>query len=132
MILLLVSDLLLCLDHCTFKKQKYGRADTSFHAYSEVCQFVYCLLSRSWKLSGLSKLNDWESHMDPSKLDSFEKISSDDFLVNHDFGIELHRSNTSGACEFRNRCSEFADRLVDVILNQQVVFSDFLQGLYCS
>ena len=34
-------------------------------------------------------------------------------------------------CEFRNRCREFVDRLVDVILGQQVVSSDFLQRLYC-
>ena len=69
--------------------------------------------------------------MDPSKLDSIEKISSDDFLVNNDFGVELHRSNTSGACEFRNRCREFVDRLVDVILNQQLASFDCFQGLYC-
>ena len=46
-------------------------------------------------------------------------------------GVELHRSNTDVMCEFRNRCREFVDRLVDVILGQQVVSSDFLQGLYC-
>ena len=69
--------------------------------------------------------------MDSSKLESFEKISSDDFLTNHEFGAELHRSSTGEVCEFRNRCREFVDRLVDVILSQQVVSSDFLQGLYC-
>ena len=69
--------------------------------------------------------------MDSSKLESFEKISSDDFLTNHEFGAELHRSSTSEVCEFRNRCREFVDRLVDVILSQQVVSSDSLQGLYC-
>ena len=69
--------------------------------------------------------------MEPSKLDSFEKISSDDFLKNHEFGVELHRSNTDVMCEFRNRCREFVDRLVDVILGQQVVSYDFLQGLCC-
>ena len=69
--------------------------------------------------------------MEPSKLDAFEKTSSDDFLKNHEFGVELHRSNTDVMCEFRNRCREFVDRLVDVILGQQVVSSDFLQGLYC-
>ena len=69
--------------------------------------------------------------MEPSKLDSLEKVSSDDFLKNHEFGVELHRSNTDVVCEFRNRCREFVDRLVDVIVGQQVVSSDFLQGLYC-
>ena len=69
--------------------------------------------------------------MDSSKLESFEKISSDDFLTNHELGAELHRSSTSEVCEFRNRCREFVDRLVDVFLSQQVVSSDFLQGLYC-
>ena len=122
---------LLCLDHCTFVKQKAGRSDYAFHAYSEVCQFVYCLLVRSRKVSRMPALNDWESHMDPSKLQAFEKISTDDFLHNYEFGAELHRSNTSEAREFRNRCREFVDRLVDVILEQQVVSSDFFQGLYC-
>ena len=51
--------------------------------------------------------------------------------MNHEIGDELHRSNTSGACEFRNRLREFLDRLVDVVLGQQVVSSDFLQGLFC-
>ena len=69
--------------------------------------------------------------MEPSKLDAFEKTSSDDFLKNHEFGVELHGTNTDMMCEFRNRCREFVDRLVDVILGQQVVSSDFLQGLYC-
>ena len=122
---------LLCLDHCTFVKQKAGRSDYAFHAYSEVCQFVYCLLIRSRKVSSLSALNDWESYMEPSKLQAFEKVSTDDFLQSYDFGAELHRSNTDEAREFRNRCRAFVDRLVDVILGQQVVSSDFFQGLYC-
>ena len=92
---------------------------------------MYCLLTRSRKLSSLPPLDDWESYMDSSKLESFEKISSDDFLTNHEFGAELHRSSTSEVCEFRIRSREFVDRLVDVILSQQVVSSDFLQGLYC-
>ena len=69
--------------------------------------------------------------MDSSKLERFEKVSNEDFLKNHEFEVELHRSNTGEACEFRNRCREFVDHLVGVILGQQVVSSDFLQGLYC-
>ena len=129
--LVLILGSFLCLDHCTFRKQQSRRVDYAFHAYSEVSQFVYCLLSRSRKLSSLPPLDEWESYMDSSKLDSFEKVSSDDFLNNYEFGVALHRSNTSQVCEFRNRCREFVDRLVDVILSMQVVSSDFLQGLYC-
>ena len=121
----------LCLDHCTFKKQQSRRVDYAFHAYSEVKHIVYCLLSRSSKVSSLPPLDEWDSYIDSSKSHAFEKISSDDFLNNYEFGVELHRSNTSEVCEFRNRCREFVDRLVDVILGQQVVSSDFLQGLYC-
>ena len=69
--------------------------------------------------------------MEPNKLQAFEKVSTDDFLQSYEFGAELHRSNTDEAREFRNRCREFVDRLVDVILGQQVVSSDFFQGLYC-
>ena len=90
---------------------------------------MYCVLVRSRKVSSLPPLNDWYSYMEPSKLDAFEK--ADDFLKNHEFGVELHRSNADVMCEFRYRCREFVDRLVDVILGQQVVSSDFLQGLYC-
>ena len=95
--------------------------DYAFHAYNEVCQFIYCLLSRSRVVSGLPQMDDLEAYMDPSKLKDLEKISSED----------LHRANTGELCEFRNRCREFVDHLVDVILAQQVVSSDFFQGLYC-
>ena len=47
-----------CSDHSTFKKLRAGRSDFGFHSYSEVCQFVYCLLTRSRKLSSLPELND--------------------------------------------------------------------------
>ena len=121
----------LYLDDCTFKKQKTGRVDYAFHAYNEVCHFIYCLLPRSRVVSGLPQMDDWEAYMDPSKLKNLEKISSEDFLKSYEFGTELHRANTGELCEFRNRCREFVDHLVDVILAQQVVSSDFFQGLYC-
>ena len=105
--------------------------DYAFHAYNEVRQFINCLLSRSRVVSGLPQMDDWEAYMDPSKLKDLEKISSEDFLKSYEFGTELHRANTGELREFRNRCREFVDHLVDVILAQQVVSSDFFQGLYC-
>ena len=120
-----------CLERCTFKKQLTGRADYGFHCYMEICQFVYCLLSRTRVLSSLPELNDWAAYMDTEKVASFKKIDTADFLLNHEFGVELQRGTTGELTEFRNRCREFMDRLVDVLLENNLVSSDFLQGAYC-
>ena len=120
-----------CLDRCTFKKQLSGRADYGFHCYMEICQFVYCLLSRTRMLSSLPELNDWAAYMDTEKIASFKKIDTADFLLSHTFGEELQRGTTDELKEFRNRCREFMDRLVDVLLENKLVSSDFRQGSYC-
>ena len=119
-----------CLDRCTFKKQLSGREDYGFHCYMEICQFVYCLLSRTRQISGLPELHDWEAYMDVSKIETLKKIDTADFLLSHDFGEELQRGKTGEMQEFRNRCREFMDRLVDVLLESNLVSSDFLQGAY--
>ena len=97
----------------------------------EVCQFVYCLLSRTRVLADLPELNDWAAYMDPEKIKAFKKIDTADFLLNYEFGEELQRGTTGELKEFRNRCREFMDRLVDVLLENNLVSSDFLQGAYC-
>ena len=96
----------------------------------EICQFVYCLLSRTRQISGLPELHDWEAYMDISKIEAFKKIDTADFLLSHDFGEELQRGKTGEMQEFRNCCREFMDRLVDVLLESNLVSSDFLQGAY--
>ena len=120
-----------CLGCCTFKKQLSGRADYGFHCYMEICQFVYCLLSRTRVLSSLPELNDWAAYMDTENIASFKKIDTADSLLSHEFGKELQRGTTGELKEFRNRCREFMDRLVDVFLENNLVSSDFLQGSYC-
>ena len=127
---LMVSTWVCCLDRCTFKKQLSGREDYGFHCYMEICQFIYCLLSRTRLLSGLPDLHDWEAYMDVSKVETFKKVDTADFLLNHSFGEELQRGKTGEMQEFRNRCREFMDRLVDVLLGSNLVASDFLQGVY--
>ena len=119
-----------CLDRCTFKKQLSGREDYGFHCYMEICQFVYCLLSLTRQLSELPDLHDWEAYMDVTKIEKFKNINTTDFLLSHDFGEELQRGKTGEMQEFRNRCGEFMDRLVDVLLESSLVSSDFLQGVY--
>ena len=119
-----------CLDRCTFKKQLSGRKDYGFHCYVEVCQFVYCLLSRTRVVSDLPELHDWAAFMDSSKIAAFKKVDTADFLLNYEFGMELQRGTTGELREFRNRCREFMDRLVDVLLECNVVASDFPQGVY--
>ena len=120
-----------CLDRCTFKKQLSGRVDYGFHCYMEICQFVYCLLSRTRELTDLPELNDWTAYMDSEKIKVFRKIDTASFLLNYEFGEELQRGSTGELKEFRNRCREFMDRLVDVLLENNLVSSDFLQGAYC-
>ena len=118
------------LDFCTFKKQLSGREDYCYHGYSEFCSFVYCLLSRTRKLTSLPELNDWEKYMDCDVLSGFEKISTEDFLLNWKFGEELQQGMTSEIRDFRNRSREFLDRLVDVILSLNLVTSEVMRGLY--
>ena len=120
-----------CLDQCTFKKQLVDRSDYGSHSYNELCQFVFCLLSRTRRLSDMPELNDWDAYMDSPKIAAFGKVDSADFLVNHSFGEELRRSNTQELCEFRRRCQEFMDRLVEVVLFLHLVSAEFYQGIYC-
>ena len=68
--------------------------------------------------------------MDVTKIEKFKKIDTTDFLLSHDFGEELQRGKTGEMQEFRNRCREFMDRLVDVLLESSLISSDFLQGVY--
>ena len=68
--------------------------------------------------------------MDTSKIECFKKIDTADFLLNHDFGQELQRGETGEMREFPNRCRELMDRLVDVLVESNLVSSDFLQGVY--
>ena len=77
---------------------------------------MYCLLSRTRQISSLPELHDWEAYMDASKIEAFKKIDTADFLLSHDFGEELQRGKTGEMQEFRNRCREFMDDLVDVLL----------------
>ena len=101
----------------------------------EIFQFIYCPLSRIRVLSVLThwvecRLNDWAAYMDSSKIEPFSKIDTADILLNHEIGEELQRGTTGDLQESRNRCREFMDRLVDVLLGCNLVVSDFLQGVY--
>ena len=94
-------------------------SDYGFHHHFELCQFVYCLLSRGRKLSALPPLNSWESYMDPMKAAEFEKVPTDEFLQDHEFGALLRQRNTSDLMDFRNRCGDFMDYLVDKVSHMQ-------------
>ena len=117
-------------DSCSFKKQLACRPDYGFHGYMEVCQFVYCLLSRSRKLGSLPSLDACEEYMDPSKLKAYENVAAADFLCNHEFGAVLRRHKSGESQVFRGLCGKFMDRLVTVILSQQSVTGDLPQGIY--
>ena len=69
--------------------------------------------------------------MDPSKVADLEKISSDDFLANYEFGSTLRDSKSGESREFRRQCPSFIDRFVDVILVQNSASSDITLYIYC-
>ena len=68
--------------------------------------------------------------MDTSRVEAFKKIDTADFLLSHEFGEEPQRGKTGEMQEFRNRCREFMDSLVDVFVDSNLVSSDFLQSVY--
>ena len=107
---------LLCLEAVTFVKQQTVRGDYSFHSYMELCSFIYCLLSRSRKVSSLPELNAWEEYMDCTKIVSFEQVEMSDFLQNYEFGETLTDAKGGESREFRSHCREFIDQWVDGIL----------------
>ena len=119
------------LDAVCFKKQQTGRSDYSIHSYMELCQFIFCLLSRSRKVSSLPDSNSWETYMDVSKIAFFDSVSSADVLRNYDFGSTVRQFKGGEGPDFLERCREFFDRLVQLILAQHCVSADFMCGLYC-
>ena len=120
---------LMCLDAVCFKKQQQRRADYGFHAYMELCQLVYCLLSRSRRVSSLP--NAWEEYMDVTKLSQYDGIPTAEFLQNYDFGAVLREFKGSEGRDFQDRCRVFIDHFVELILAQQAASSVFTSGLYC-
>ena len=120
----------MCLDYFNFERLRQCRRDFGFHGYGEVCNFVYCLLMRTRKLSDLPGIHEWESYMDISKLSYFNAISMEEFLMDSDFGRELVTVKTSEMREFRVKCRECIDRLVSLILTSTAVTSGVSRGLY--
>ena len=120
----------MCLDYFNFERLRQCRRDYGFHGYGEVCNFVYCLLMRTRKLSDLPGIHEWESYMDISKLSYFNAISMEEFLMDSDFGRELVTVKTGEMREFRVKCRECIDRLVSLILTSTAVTSGVSRGLY--
>ena len=69
--------------------------------------------------------------MDSSKVAGLDKVSTDDFLVNYDFGSTMRSFKGGESREFRRQCPDFVDRFVDVILAQCSALSDFTRYIYC-
>ena len=109
------------IDAVSFKKQSTGRSDYFFHFFMELSQFIYGLLSRSRKSASLPPLNSWELYMDVFKVADIEKLSCDDFFLNHEFGSVLRGIKGGEAREFRRQCPDFIDRFVEIILAQYPV-----------
>ena len=97
----------------------------------ELSQFVYGLLSRSRKSASLPPLNSWDDYMDSAKVADLDRVSSDDFLANYEFGATLRSFKGGESREFCRQCHAFIDRFVEAILAQYPVSSDFLRYTYC-
>ena len=68
--------------------------------------------------------------MDPMKAAEFEKVPTDEFLQDHEFGTLLRQRNTSEFKDFRNRCREYMDYFVDKVLSHYEVSVGFMQGFH--
>ena len=97
----------------------------------ELCQLVYCLLSRSRRVASLPSINEWEEYMDVTKLPQYDMVPAAEFLQDYDFGAVLRAFKGSEGRDFQDRCREFIDRFVELILTQQAASSEFTSGLYC-
>ena len=69
--------------------------------------------------------------MDVSKVAKLEKNATNEVLLNDYFGVKLRQSTNSEVCDFRNRCREVVDHLVNLILAQHVLSADFFYAIYC-
>ena len=92
---------------------------------------MYCLLSRSRRVSSLPNVNAWEEYMDVSKLSQYDAIPTAEFLQTYDFGAMLREFKGGEGRDFQDRCREFIDRFVELILAQQAASSGFSSSLYC-
>ena len=117
------------LDYINFGKLRQCRSDYTFHGYGEVCNFVYCLLMRTRKLSDLPGIHEWESYMDTSKLSVFGVIAVEEFLMDCDFGRDLAATKTGEMREFRVKCRECIDQFVFLILDNVTMTSGISRGL---
>ena len=97
----------------------------------ELCQLVYCLLSRSRRVASLPSVNAWEEYMDVTKLPQYDVVPTAEFLQDYDFGAVLREFKGSEGRDFQDRCREFIDRFVELILAQQAASSEFTRVLYC-
>ena len=86
-------------------------------------EVVSCLVCLRWMIGRF--------FLGTSNFKGFDKVSIDDFLLSYNFGVKLRQTNSSKICESRNRCRECVDYLVENILSQHVISSDFFQRLYC-
>ena len=76
-------------------------------------------------------MNDWDYYMSVERIAGITKLDTDLFLAHHEFCEKLRCSGSAGAREFLNRSRAFADRLVDVKLEElHLVSAVFLQGIY--
>ena len=69
--------------------------------------------------------------MDVSEVACSGSVAAADCLQNYDFGVTLRQFKCGEGPEFRDRCLEFFDRLVEVILSQHCMSVDFNCCLYC-
>ena len=107
-----------------------ARKDYAFHGYEELWNFIYCLLLKTRVTSKLPGIMEWEEYMDVKKLSRFPVAPLEEFLKNNELGKMLAAGKTSEFVTFCQRCREFIDRVVVLLLKTSTVTSMVSRGLY--
>ena len=125
------SPCLCCLSCTQLHRIGSGRADYGYLAFGELSHFVYCLLQKVKRSSGLPVIEKWEAYMLPNHS-CFGAIAEEHFLEGTRLLSSLEKINSSFLRdEFRRDCRRFLEDFVSTILSTVAARSPIGQGLSC-
>ena len=114
-----------------FTELNSGRADYGYLAFGELSRFLYCLLQKVKRSSGLPVIEKWEAYMLPNHS-CFGAIAEEHFLEGTHLLSSLEKINSNFLRkEFRRDCRRFLEDLVSTILSTVAAHSPIGQGLSC-
>ena len=114
-----------------FTELNSGRADYGYLAFGELSRFVYCLLQKVRRSSGLPVIEKWEAYMLPNHS-CFGAIAEEHFLEGTRLLSSLEKINSSFLRkEFRRDCRRFLEDPVSTLFSTVAARSPIGQGLSC-